>query len=246
MKRFRQAISFLTTIPVPYPLDIPITEIGKAAGWFPLVGLILGGLLTSADFLLRLVFPPLPAAVLLIIVWVLLTGGLHLDGLADCGDGLFVSGSRDKRLEILKDPRVGSFGVLSLLLQLILKIALLTTLPASLRWAAFFSAPAVGRSLLVITALQPNARPGGLGDMFKSSLPPLMKVVPWLILFPLLPLLFTGWILLPAVLFPICATVIIIITTRKLLGGITGDVLGLVTEISESAVLLAFSIKFFS
>lgn len=245
MKRFRQALCFLTTLPIPYPQALSIAEIGKAASWFPFVGLVIGGLLVGADYLLRLVFPPFPAAFLLTIVWVVLTGGLHLDGLADCGDGLLVSAGQERRLEILKDSRIGSFGAISLILHLGLKITLAAALPLSIRWIALLSAPMIGRSLMVFTTLQPNARPGGLGEIFKSGLPSRWKFIPWLIIIPIIPLVFSGWFIIPALLFPLGCTAWVVYDTRKKLGGITGDVLGLVTEISESAVLLAFTIKFF-
>jgi adenosylcobinamide-GDP ribazoletransferase len=122
MKRFALAVSFLTVIPLrlnepPHPGDL-----GKAAGWFPVIGAVIGGLVVAAYYGLSFIFPPLPAGARAASVWIELTGGLHLDGLTDCFDGMLNASSRERRLEIMKDPRLGTFGGIGVFLAILLKI----------------------------------------------------------------------------------------------------------------------------
>src|SRR5216684_378067 len=105
---FRLALGFLTIWPVRVGATKP-GDLGRAAGWFPLVGLLLGLVLSGAQWLLLRLFPPPLVGGLVVALWAALTGGLHLDGLADCGDGLWVSASPERRLEIMHDARIGAF-----------------------------------------------------------------------------------------------------------------------------------------
>src|SRR5512135_3302494 len=109
MKGLRVALSFLTSIPLPAPEPQP-GDLGRAGIWFPFVGWLLGAILLAAQLLFTLLFAPLLSAALLVRLWAWLTGGLHLDGLADCCDGLFASVPTERRLELMRDPRVGTFG----------------------------------------------------------------------------------------------------------------------------------------
>ena len=137
MKRFRLAVSFLTIIPVRLQEPAHPGDLGRAAGWFPVIGVILGGLVAAAYHGFSLIFPPYLAAALAVAIWIGMTGGLHLDGLADCCDGLLNASSRERRLEIMKDPRLGTFGAIGLVLTIVLKIICLASLPASMAWIAF-------------------------------------------------------------------------------------------------------------
>jgi adenosylcobinamide-GDP ribazoletransferase len=101
MKRFLLALSFLTTIPIKLDEAPKPGDQGWAAACYPLAGLVIGLLLAGVQFLLAKIFTPLLAAGLVVLVWAALTGGLHLDGLADCCDGLLSAVSRERRLEIL-------------------------------------------------------------------------------------------------------------------------------------------------
>ena len=164
MKSLLVAISFLTTIPVPQIGENDSNMLGRSTVWFPLVGLLIGGLVAGAYYGLGFIFPVPAVAVFATIIWVALTGGLHLDGLADSFDGLLPSVSREKRLSILKDVHLGAFGVIGLVLTLIAKVVLLFSLPKE---QLFFAIPlgSYGTLGFGLAALQPSARPGGLGDM---------------------------------------------------------------------------------
>jgi len=238
MKSIKLAFGFLTTIPVSITEPVQPGDLGRAAAWFPLVGLVLGAALVAVHWLLALILPPGPTAVLLVAVWAALTGGLHLDGLADCCDGLLASTSVERRLEILRDPRLGTFGGTGLALQLLLKISLVSALsPEHLPWALLF-APVLARWLILLVARQPMARPGGLGADFALGLRR-----PAFLAAGLIPLVVLPWdwprTLLAVGLAHLAAWSMIRLA-RARLGGVTGDVMGLVVEAGESAALLAF------
>lgn len=242
MTEFWLALSFLTTIPTP---AVPFIEggLGRSAKWFPLVGLILGLVLAGAHWLLLLVLPESVTAVLIVALWAWLTGGLHLDGLADCGDGLLVAANRERRLEILQDSRLGAFGAIVLVLFLLAKVTAVATLPSPSN--ALVLAPTVARWLLLVAARQPSARPGGMGDSFAASLTPRIFAIAAIV--PVLLVVASGWRggpTVPAVLLALIATFAILRLARNRLGGVTGDVFGLVVEMSELMVLLAFTANF--
>jgi len=228
------AFSFLTTIPMP-ALAYQPGLLGRAGRWFPLVGLVIGGALTVAHWGLSLFFPPLLTAALVITLWAALTGGLHLDGLADCCDGLLAATSRERRLEIMRDPRTGAFAVIGVVLFLLLKVTAVAALPTAL--PALLLAPTWARWLLLWVARQPLARPSGLGADFAAGLTPRRQW--WALLLPLL--LFLSFFSSQTALAALAAVGLtgwLIYIARQRLGGVTGDVYGLVVEMSELVILL--------
>lgn len=233
---FWAALTFLTTLPAPAAALSP-QGLGRAAVWFPAVGLLVGVLLGGVRWLGEWLFDPWPAGALVVTVWAVLTGGLHLDGLADCCDGLLAPVSRERRLEILRDPRLGSFGAAGLGLFLLLK----TLAAAAAAPVALLIAPAWARWALLVAARQPQARPGGLGASFAAGLTPGIVAGAALI-----PLLLAG-------LAPLRSGVALLVAgsaawgalrlARARLGGVTGDVYGLVVELCELMVLLVFAAR---
>ena len=252
---FTLAAGFLTAIPLRPAAPRP-GDLGRAGAWFPTVGLVLGVVLSLAYWLLGQVFAPALAAALTVALWAALTGGLHLDGLADCGDGLLAAVSPERRLEIMRDPRLGAFGGLSLVLFVSLKILALAGLSAGVLWQAslpglrwqwtallpfgpLLLAPVIARWLILIAARQPAARPGGLGHDFAAGLSRRTFV-----LAALLPiaLTFLGGprALLAAFLAHLVAWAALR-TAQARLGGVTGDVLGLTVELAELTLLLTYA-----
>ncbi|SDN27332.1 cobalamin-5'-phosphate synthase [Paenibacillus sp. yr247] len=122
------AFQFLTRLPIPVQIDYTDRVFSRSVIFYPLAGCIIGLLLLLAGEGLTLILPALPAAVLLLGFWVVLTGGLHLDGLMDTSDGILSHRPREQMLEIMKDSRVGAMGVIVCVLQLLLKFSLLYTL----------------------------------------------------------------------------------------------------------------------
>ncbi|MEZ4673775.1 MAG: adenosylcobinamide-GDP ribazoletransferase [Caldilineaceae bacterium] len=234
------AIGFLTILPVPTVAFQP-GLLGRAGRWFPLIGLLIGLLLWGGYTLLSQIYAPLLVAAATTALWAILTGGLHLDGLADCCDGLLAPVAPARRLEIMRDPRSGAFAVIGLILLLLLKTAALATMPTA--GAALLVAPTGARWLLLWIARQPAARSGGLGAEFQNGLTPRS-----LLFALLLPLVLVGilhqWQLWPALLAALIATWLLARFARQRLGGVTGDVYGLTVEVSELVILLICSAQF--
>lgn len=237
MDRFRLALSFLTTLParqVAYQAD----GLGKAAAWFPMIGLLIGllllGIHTAANWLLG----PALAAVLVVAGWAALTGALHLDGLADCCDGLLAPVTREHRLEIMRDPRTGSFAVVGLVLALLAKTAAIYSLPAAS--PALLLAPVWARWWILVAAQRPLARSGGLGSNFAAALTPRTLAHA-----AILPVLMLGsaqwydWRSLAGVALSGLACLLVLRLAQARIGGVSGDVYGAVVELSEIALLIS-------
>lgn len=240
MKYFTLAISFLTVIPVKVKEQIIPGDLGKSSGWFPLIGIFLGGIVAGIFSAVSLCLPPLVAAVFATAAWIGLTGGLHLDGLADCCDGMLNASNPERRLEIMKDPRLGSFGGIGLVISILLKIACLYSLPSGAFWIAIPLAASTGRWLLLWAGKQKMARSTGMGIDFSKGIS-VTTILPALLTLLTITAL-SGWKGALIVLFShFVAWLIFRFSTNKL-GGLTGDVFGLTVEISEIIVLLGFCI----
>jgi adenosylcobinamide-GDP ribazoletransferase len=234
----RSALAFLTVLPVAARDGGPGQRLGRAL--FPAVGLLLGLAAWAAFWLGSLLGGPLLGAVLALASLALLTGGLHLDGFADAADGLLASGSPERRLEIMSDPRLGAFGVAALVLLLLADAALLQRLGV---WAALPALLAAGGfsrlAMLAVLVALPYRRPEGLGQAAAG------RGVRDLVLGALLavPVLFLDWrhAALGLLLAAAAAGAVAALALRRI-GGATGDVYGAVSEATQFAVLLGFVI----
>jgi adenosylcobinamide-GDP ribazoletransferase len=234
MRRFFSALAFLTIIPVPRALQSKDLNAMFAA--YPAAGLMIGGILAGVAALCARILPPTLAAVALIASGILLTGGIHLDGLADCADAFYGRREKARVLEILKDPRIGTMGGAAIGLSLLTRFASLTSLPATALLVAFpLSCMLARTSAIVCLSILPYARAekGILAPGSGVSLP--LAIVSLLIL---------GGI---AVLIPVpaaCAFVAMgalwLLAWRKI-RGCTGDVLGATIELAEIAFLAALA-----
>jgi len=164
------AVRYLTILPLSRRAHAGLDDLGAAAPWFPVVGAALGLVLAAVDAVTVRVFPPLLAALLTVTTWKLLTGGLHLDGLADCLDGLAGRDPAERRA-IMRDSHIGAFGAIGLIFFLMLELAAVSELPAGARWRALVAAPAVARAIPPLLArLFRPARAGGQGALFAAGL----------------------------------------------------------------------------
>lgn len=213
--------------------------LGRAAPWFPMVGLALGAVLALTDRLTDWLFPVLLAALLTVTVWKLITGGLHLDGLADCMDGLMAS-DPENRLQIMRDSRIGAFGAVGLILFLLLEIAALAELAPGLRWRVLLAVPAIGRATPALLSLCFPAVPGGRGAAFGAGVRQ-AGVLVGLAVASAIAVAALGASGLIALVVGCLVSLALgrFFTTR--LGGITGDVLGAGVEVAELAALLTVS-----
>jgi len=231
---FWSAVQFLTRLPVP----IGNFRIDGALVWFPVVGLLLGGLLALIDLgLTGLNVPTLLTSTLLVVALLALSGALHADGLMDTCDAAFAHATPERRLEIMRDPRVGAFGVVGLVAVVALKIAALDALPSDRRLCILILAPMLGRWTIVLLAtLFPYGRAVGLGSGLKRSATPLR-----LLLASLVPIAVCvgAWPLGPVLgaVAALCAG-LLGAWLMRLLPGLTGDCYGAGCELSETAVLV--------
>jgi adenosylcobinamide-GDP ribazoletransferase len=237
VKSLTLALRYLTIAPVPGGAHVEPTTLGRAAAWFPLIGLALGLAVAVGEQVIDAVFPPLLDALLTVTLWKLLTGGLHLDGLADCLDGL---GGRDAadRLRIMRDSRIGAFGAIGLILFLLLEVAAVAELSPEVRWRALIVAPALARSTPPLVAwIFPPATSVGQGAMFRVGLTR-ARVIVALVLGGAITLVGLGVAGLGVFVLVVAVSVGLGWFYRRQLGGVTGDVLGATVEIAELIVLL--------
>jgi adenosylcobinamide-GDP ribazoletransferase len=230
----------LTTLPVRPSTAPTAGEVGRAAVWFPLVGALLGSLIWLAWAGAHRLWPPAVAAVLALLLWIGLTGGLHLDGLADCGDALPAPVSRERRLDILQDPRLGTFGALALIGVLLLKTTLLMALTPA-RGLALVLATALARWCVLPLGLGRLARSEGMAADFALGLSP-RSLAPAAVV-PLLLAAALGWRGPITVLAGLAVTAGIVRLAHRRLGGVTGDVMGLTVELVETVVLLVTAVE---
>lgn len=242
LRRFFIALQFLTQIPVPRMQDISDEEIGGSLAYYPLVGILIGSILALLAWLTSDIHHQLQA-VLVLVVWVLITGGLHLDGLADSADAwLGGHGDRDKTLAIMKDPACGPAGVIALILVSLIKFVSLGIVLQHSDWLMLILIPVIARLLLILLFQTTDyVRQGGLGSalaLHHSSL----AGSSLLVIFALLVVLCAGY---QGLSLMITGLVVFFILRRIMLGrigGTTGDTAGAMLEIGEAMLLLVAAI----
>ena len=173
MKRFLAAIQFLTILPLPRGFSSRRAGAGGLLPFFPVVGLGIGAAVAVIDRGLGFFFPAGVTSVLAVILLIAVSGGLHMDGLADTADGFFSSRPRERILEIMRDSRTGPMGVAAIVCVVALKIALIASVAGPARIWVLLLTPVAGRSALLIQmALLPYARPEGLVGIFHRNRSP--------------------------------------------------------------------------
>jgi adenosylcobinamide-GDP ribazoletransferase len=237
---FRVALSFLTILPVPPAARTYDGKFGRSVAFFPLVGALIGGIVAGAGGICGLFLPRSVVTVFDLMILTFVTGALHLDGLMDSCDGLLGSRDRERRLEIMRDSRVGSFGVLGGSLILLLDFAALASLNEPTRAVALVIAPTVGRWAMVLCMWAfPYARVAGHGTAFQLGLTwrQVAYATVWTGLIIAFLMAHALW-LVPAMAF-VAFTIGRWIQGR--LGGLTGDSYGAVCELVTAATLVALS-----
>lgn len=243
MGSFRLAVSFLTIIPAYGSRVAGEKEMANSLYYYPLVGFIIGGLLAALAWLGDLLQLGGGGDALVVVAWIVISGGLHLDGLMDSADGLFSGRDRERKLEIMKDSRVGAMGGIALVAVILLKFAFLTSLPHTYKLAALLIAPAAGRCFMVYAVLWfPYARAvGGLGKCFGAEVGQAKIIGATLILL-------VGAYMAAAsfgIIMVMVTAIPVFIVARWInwaLGGHTGDTYGATCELAETVLLIMFAI----
>ena len=240
--RFLNALSFLTVIRLPRRGETPPREVARSLGLFPLVGLVIGLILAVLYWLLNLVLPLAVVSGLVVAAAVVLSGGMHLDGLVDTCDGLAGGKSVASRWRAMRDSRAGAFGIIGVVLLILVKYVALSSIPPGLSLVALVVMPSLSRWAMVYAIYAyPYARPAGLGKVFKeeasrrrlaaATITALAVAVFWFY--------WTGLVVMGGVWVIV---LIVAIYLKKRFAGLTGDTYGAINEVAEVAVLLLVSL----
>lgn len=240
---FITGLQFLTRIPIVSQSKWSTESFGRSVKFFPLIGGIIGlllfGIVYGVQYFLGAKVPLHALAIGLIFFEILVTGGLHCDGLMDTVDGIFSGRPREGMLEIMKDSRVGAFGAMAFSLLLLVKYSLLMDIEFNQLSLALLVMPIVARSAVVVgITLYPYARANGLGKVFYECSHGqtlwIAGITALLLLVPLGKLALVSGVVGVGMAFVFCQHV------NKKLGGLTGDVYGAIIEITEVVVLFVF------
>ena len=244
MTPFWIALQFLTVLPINLKTMPNAKQNGQAILFYPFVGLLIGLIL----FALSLVLAKLPIlliASIILVLWIWLTGGLHLDGLADTADA-WVGGFGDpeRTLKIMKDPTCGPIGVLSLIIVCLLKFAALYVLIEQHLNVFLVLVPMLGRSVALFLFLTTTyVRDKGLGRSMTDFLP---KTIAWIVFVITLSLLYLfKWYGLAVLISFLLSVVYLRFIFIKRIGGITGDTIGAAIELLETNTLITFVVAYF-
>lgn len=236
LNSFAHAIQFLTRLPGIRISVFDPEDLSRSAAWFPVVGLIIGVVLVLAVWMAGHASAWVGALIGLV-VWVWITGGLHLDGLGDVADALAASHrSPERLLEVLRDPHIGAFGVMAIGLQLIAKLVLLAQMSNPAALAAVALVPAWARWGPLVWSLTVPPLAAGSGERFGWRIDPTTAAIEGLVLAAL-----SLW-LAPVLLGALLIVPAITLYWRARLGGITGDCLGASIEVTESLLLLMIAV----
>lgn len=236
------AFSFLTVIPVPQAWTKDEKCFASSIHWFPVIGLFIGLLSWLLACSLPMLLPSQPTAFIIVMFPALISGGLHLDGLADTADAFFSSRTKGRMLEIMHDSNIGAMGVLALVFAIGLKFAIIISLPLHLVVTGALLAPMIGRCAFAAMIVQiPYAREDGLGGIYWSRKPILLLLPTILVIgLPIMILGVEAGICLASV--PILTAILFSMHCRRKIDGGTGDTLGALCELTSLSVWVAIAI----
>jgi len=241
METFRLALSFLTIIPVGVEDEADSAAFGRSIKYFPLVGLVIGAVLAAVYLLVssRIVSPA--ADLVVIVALIALTRAFHLDAVADTFDGLFGGRDKEHSLAIMKDSRVGSFGVAAIVAVIGLKALLLFAIAGDLKLAAIIVFPVIGRwAASYAMSTQPKARNEGLGALFAEGAGYAELV--WASIITIVVAGIALGLLAPAALLTaVVFAMFYAAFVKRKIDGMTGDTVGALIELTEIAVLMALA-----
>jgi len=226
------ATQFLTRLPAPRLDAIEAGDLARSAAWFPFVGAVIGGLVAAAVWT-GAHFGPWIGALCGLVVWIAITGALHLDGLGDVADALGAAhGSPDRFLEVVRDPHIGSFGVTAIVLQILAKLVLLAELARGSDVVAlvFVAAWARWGVLVLGQAVAPLAE--GLGARFAREID-WRTTAAWGVALALA----SAWLAAPLI-GALAIVAALALFWRLRVGGMSGDCLGASIEVAETLLLV--------
>ncbi len=237
IRSFLVSLNFLTVFNFGKVSFADLEEVGRSSWCFPLVGLLIGSGLFWSSWIIGCFLPQTIVSLITVGLWIFITGGLHLDGWTDCCDASGAAVSKERRAEIIKDSRLGSFGAMGLFLILGLKVACLSTEMVGL--SGFVLAAVTGRSMMIIVFKNCCSMKTGMAKSFTAGIDSLSYNLAWIftLLFAML-LGVTG--IIAAGLAYFCVLAFRQFAERRL-GFVNGDVMGASCELSETVVLIALN-----
>lgn len=236
----RAAFGFFTRLPAGDRQPLTAARLSQAVLWAPLVGLVVGGVMGGVRLLADLVLDPAPATVLALLAAVVVTGALHEDGLADVADAIGAHVPRARRLEILRDPRVGTYGALAVAFAVVFPLTVLAPLDGEDFLRAALVGHVLGRwSTLPQSLALPRAHPDGSGALLRASPAATAAATA----FALAVALVAGRPGAGAVAFGVAValTAGAGVLFRRALGGVSGDTFGALTKVVELASYAALA-----
>ena len=244
--RFLAALRFLTIIPLPRWRETSTEEVGRSVVYFPIAGAVIGLILAGLNWFLGLFLPFAVVNGLLIVSMVVISGALHLDGFADTCDGIAGYKTVEDRLRVMRDSRVGAFGVIGVFLLLLVKYVSLSSVPEDLLPATLVLMPVISRWAMVYAVFAyPYARPAGLGKVFKQEANwrrfTIATIITLVVAIGLVRLVNIAYFYLVglAIMFGIWVIVVAMATYfKRKFTGLTGDTYGAINEVAEVGVLI--------
>ena len=237
IRSFSHALQFLTRLPAPRIAVFDPDDLSRSALWFPIVGAIVGTIVAAALWM-GVQASPWIGALLALIAWVWVTGGLHLDGLSDIADALGVAHRSPERfLEVLRDPHIGAFGTIAIVLQLIAKLVLLAAIASPPALAAVILIAAWARWGAIVWSVTVTPLATGTGERFAWHIDRRAVVVEGAVL-----AVFSAW-LAPLLLLALLVIPAIAAFWKYRIGGVTGDCLGAGIEVTETLLLLIIAVQ---
>ncbi len=239
IKRFVIMLQFMTAIPVRINISFDSKDLGRGLALVPLIGLILGGILAILYKGLVQVFPPLITAVFLVIAYLVLSGGIHFDGLGDTFDGVFSNRSKERVLEIMHDSRIGTNAALVIICVIMLYIAFLTNIAPGLMIKTLVLMPVAGRTGCLIAAgtSQYARKDESLGKPFVDYCG-IREVITGLLIYFAIFLAFLDVTYVIISIIPVLFSFILSKYFSSKIGGVTGDILGAVCELNQVLFLM--------
>ena len=237
LRSFSHALQFLTRLPAPRIDVFDPADLSRSALWFPVVGAIVGAIVAAALWAGAHASPWI-GALLGLVAWVWVTGGIHLDGLGDVADGLAgAHRSPERLLQIMRDPHVGAFGVMAIAIQLIAKVILLAEIAGAAGFVVLMLICAWARLGAAVWSLAVPPLAAGSGERFSWEIDQRAVAAEAAVL-----VLLSVW-LAPVLLGAVIVIPAIAAYWRYRLGGITGDCLGAGVEVTETILLLLIAIR---
>lgn len=239
---FLLMIQFLTRIPVNVSLPCEKSNFRRASIFFPVIGLVVGGIQWGVYKLFIKVLPLNVVVIMVLIVGIIITGAIHIDGLGDTCDGFFAFKGNDRIIEIMKDSRIGTYACIAIVMDLLLRYALLVFIAPKLS-AAIIAAPMISRySTLLLGFKGKTAKSNGTGNFFIGNVGIIQFSIALIITAGVLALIMKPIYIVILLIAALVSAFLFNIFCEKRIGGLTGDTLGANNELVEILILILVSI----